>query len=1168
MFIELHSRSAFSFLEGTALPEDLIAACAQLQMPAMALLDRDGVYGAPRFYMAAKKAGIKAHLGAEVSCDIVGLTNFRIDEFKTPSSGEIFNSKIRKSVNPTIHNSAITSCRLPLLVSSRAGYQNLCRLITKMKLRSKKGEGSVGEDELQEHAAGLICLTGGDDGPLATALSRGGMEEARRSVGCLTGLFGHGNVYVELQRHFHREQEARNRAAIEIARSLQLPLLATNGVCYAAPPERELCDVFTAIRNHCTLATAGRLLARNSERHVKSPQQMQQLFADLPEALANTVELSSRLEFTLEHLGYEFPRYPVPEGETITSFLRERTREGFQQRYGRADAGLKGRAQRQIERELALIEKLKLAGYFLIVWDLVRFCREQNILVQGRGSAANSAVCYSLGITAVDPIGMELLFERFLSEERGEWPDIDLDLPSGDQRERVIQYLYKRYGERGAAMTANVITYRNRMAGREMGKALGFDPETLDKVSTAVSTWEYRDSHDRLDHRFHDAGLDLRHPRLRKYFELCEAVQDLPRHLGQHSGGMVICQGQLDSVVPLEPASMPGRVVVQWDKEDCADLGIVKVDLLGLGMMAVLEDSIALIRDHYGEEVDLAHLPADDPTVYSTLQRADTIGMFQVESRAQMSCLPRLRPKKFYDIVVQVAIIRPGPIVGQMVNPFLQRRMGREEITYAHPSLEPVLKRTLGVPLFQEQLLRMAMVVAGFSGGEAEDLRRAMGFKRSEKRMKEIESKLRAGMERNGISREAQEQIVLSITSFALYGFPESHAASFALIAYASAYLKCHYLAAFTAALLNNQPMGFYRPATIVTDAQRHGLKMFPIDVMKSEWECTVVKAVVGRSSLVVGQKRSQDNIPEDDAEPAAERRENVAHGVSRGTGMTENKAPEGRKKLNLLNNFISGGRVAPRTPDRTALSSAGGTPALRLGLRYVRGLREEAARAIVHQRNLAPFTSIDDLVHRVPELRKDELHTLAEIGALNSVSSFQFSVPGLHRRDALWQIERSVRRSGPLLDELSEPDSGSPLTPMNPEERLVADFRGTGLTVGPHPMAYHRARMDAIGVRKASDLAALPNGKYLRIGGCVIARQRPGTAKGFVFLSLEDETGVANAIIMPDLFQKNRLLVTSEQFLMVEGILQNQDNVVSVKARRVMPLSITRAETSSHDFH
>jgi error-prone DNA polymerase len=1148
MFIELHSRSAFSFLEGASLPEDLIATCSHLQMPAMALLDRDGVYGAPRFYMAAKKAKIKAHMGAELTSDF------------SPQSH-------RDTEKKMIWNSSASLClcgrfRLPLLVSSRAGYQNLCRLITKMKLRSQKGEGAVRKEELEEHAAGLICLTGGDDSPLVNALLQGGMGAARRSVECLTGIFGHGNVYVELQRHFHRQQEARNRAAIEIARSLHLPLLATNGVCYATPQERELCDVFTAIRNHKTLATAGRLLARNSERHVKSPQQMQQLFADLPEAVANTVELSSRLEFTLEALGYEFPKYPVPDGETMMSFLRERTREGVQKRYGRSDGSLKSRAQQQIERELALIEKLKLPGYFLIVWDLVRFCRDENILVQGRGSAANSAVCYSLGITAVDPIGMELLFERFLSEERGEWPDIDLDLPSGDQRERVIQYLYKRYGERGAAMTANVITYRNRMAGREMGKALGFDPETLDKVSTAVSTWEYRDAHDQLDHRFHDAGLDLRHPRLRKYFELCEAVQDLPRHLGQHSGGMVICQGQLDSVVPLEPASMPGRVVVQWDKEDCADLGIIKVDLLGLGMMAALEDSITLIRDHYGEEVDLAHLPADDPTVYATLQKADTIGMFQVESRAQMSCLPRLRPKKFYDIVVQVAIIRPGPIMGQMVNPFLQRRMGREDVTYPHPSLEPVLKRTLGVPLFQEQLLRMAMVVADFNGGEAEDLRRAMGFKRSEKRMKEIETKLRAGMERNGISREAQEQIVLSITSFALYGFPESHAASFALIAYASAYLKCHYLAAFTAALLNNQPMGFYRPATIVKDAQRHGLKIFPINVMKSEWECLVV----GHSSLAVGQ--------EDAGAIAAERRENKAHGVSRGSGAEEDKAPEVRKK--------------PPSPDggQDAHRTAGGTPALRIGLRYVRGLREDAARAIVHQRNLAPFASIHDLIHRVPELRKDELNTLAEIGALNSIGASprrhgdtendkgDFSVAPclrggtLHRRDALWQIERSVRHSGPLLDELPEPDAKSPLHPMNPEERLVADFRGTGMTVGPHPMAYHRERMDAIGVRKAIDLAGIPNGKHVRVGGCVIARQRPGTAKGFVFLSLEDETGVANAIIMPDLFQKNRLLVTSEQFLMVEGVLQNQDNVISVKAQRVMPLSITRAETSSHDFY
>jgi error-prone DNA polymerase len=1076
MYIEHHARSAFSFLEGASLPEEFAAVCAQLKLPAMALLDTDGVYGAPRFHLAAQKTKIKAHIGAEVTTQPKKISDFRfqIEDLHPNGASSICNLK------SAIYN----SFRIPLLVSTRAGYQNLCRLITRMKLRAKKGEGAVCTEELEEHAPGLICLTGGAEGPLAAALQQGGIDEARRQVDQLIGIFGHKNVYVELQRHFQREEEFRNRAAITIARSLNLPLLATNGVCYATAKARELCDAFTAIRHHRTLSTAGRLLARNSERFLKSAQEMQQLFADLPEAIANTLELSSRLEFSLNDLGYEFPRYPVPEGETMNSFLHDRSWEGFQQRYGRAKPDMQTRARLQIEKELKLIEKLKLAGYFLIVWDLIRFCREQNILVQGRGSAANSAVCYSLGITAVDAVSMELLFERFLSEERGEWPDIDLDLPSGDEREKVIQYVYKRYGERGAAMTANVITYRNRMAAREMGKALGFDPETLQKISAAVATWEFRDENDALDRRFRDAGLDLNHPRLRKYYELCLAVQDMPRHLGQHSGGMVICQGQLDSVVPLEPASMPGRVVVQWDKEDCADMGIIKVDLLGLGMMAVLKDSIELIRDHYHEEVDLAHLPPDDPPVYSALQQADTIGLFQVESRAQMASLPRLRPQRFYDIVVQVAIIRPGPIVGQMVNPFIQRRQGREAVTYPHPSLEPVLKRTLGVPLFQEQLLRLAMIAANFTGGEAEELRRAMGFKRSQARMKEIEAKLRSGMTQNKIPSKAQEEIILSITSFALYGFPESHAASFALIAYASAYLKCHYLAAFTAALLNNQPMGFYSPATLVKDAQRHGLKMLPVDVTCSDWKC--------------------------------------------------------------------------------ALELNGVAPALRLGLRYVRGLREEAAQALVRERARAPFTSIHDLTRRVPELRKDELTTLAEIGALNSIQS----KISLHRRDALWQVERAVRHSGPLLENHPEPDSPSPLQPMNHEERLVADFHGTGLTVGPHPMAYRRDWLNAMGIRRASELRDIPSGKRLRIGGCVITRQRPGTAKGFVFISLEDETGVANAIITPDLFHRNRLLLASEKFLAIEGILQNQDNVISVKAERVQPLFVTKAETVSHDFY
>jgi error-prone DNA polymerase len=1099
MYVELHSRSAFSFLEGASIPEELIAVCANLGMPAMALLDRDGVYGSPRFHLAAKKPGIKAHIGAEVNLSPLFL-----------------NKGVSRTILFPNHQLQFEQCRartprLSVLAASRAGYQNLCRLITKMKLRvgCKQGASALDQDFI-EHADGLICLTGGEEGPLAAALAQGGPAAAFAAVKRLTEIFSRTNVYIELQRHFHREEEYRNRVAIEIAEALQLPLLATNGVNYAAPRERELADAFTALAHHRTLADAGRLLARNAERHLKSPAAMQALFADFPEAIANTLELSSRLEFTLNDLGYEFPRYPVPEGESMMSFLRERARVGMQNRYGRADAELKKRARQQIERELDLIEKLKLAGYFLIVWDLVRFCREQKILAQGRGSAANSAVCYSLGITAVDPIGMELLFERFLSEERGEWPDIDLDLPSGDERERVIQYVYQRYGQRGAAMTANVITYRNRMAAREMGKAMGFDPDTLKRISAAVATWEFKDENDALDRRLRDAGLDLGHPRIHKYFQLCLAAQDLPRHLGQHSGGMVICEGRLDTVVPLEPASMPGRVVVQWDKEDCADMGVIKVDLLGLGMMAALKDSLELIRNHYNEEVDLAHLPAGDPAVYSTLQKADTVGMFQIESRAQMACLPRLKPVRFYDIVVQVAIIRPGPIVGNMVNPFLKRRQGREAVTYPHPSLETVLGRTLGVPLFQEQLLRMAMIAANFTGGEAEELRRAMGFKRSEAKMKPIEEKLRAGMTRNGILGETQEQIIQSITSFALYGFPESHAASFALIAYASAYLKCHYLAAFTAALLNNQPMGFYHPATIVKDAQRHGLTVLPMDVTRSDWKCSLEAEASGRR-------------------------------------------PEANQ-----------GCVVP--------GRAG--PAVRLGLKYARGLREPAGQALVRERSLAPLASVQDLARRVPELRKDELTTLAEIGALNAVASRQGSGDSkvskikLHRRDALWQVERAMRWSGPLLDELPEIGGESPLAPMTDEERLIADFRATGLTVGPHPMQYRRAEMKQMGIYRACDLAHLPNGRRLRIGGCVIARQRPGTAKGMLFMSLEDETGIANAIFAPALLQKNRVLLISERFLMIEGILQNQDNVIHIRAEKVSPLQVTQAATVSHDFH
>ncbi len=1034
MYVELHARSAFSFLQGASLPEELIAVAATWQQPALALLDTDGVYGAPRFHLAAKKVGVVAHIGAEITCT--------------------------------------DGARYPLLVKSRAGYQNLCRLITRMKLRTEKHpkpgqEAAATPDELSEFSDGLICLTGGDDGPLAVALKNG---EGRQTFERIINTFGRPNVYAELQRHFDREEEARNQAVVDLARSLRIPLIATNGVRYATVAQRRILDVFTCLHHKVTLATAGQLLASNSERGLKSPAEMARLFADLPEAIANTQGVSSRLNFTLSDLGYQFPDYPVPPGETQNSFLRRRTDEGARRRY-RPYHDL---ARTQIERELALIEKLKLAGYFLIVWDIVNFCRDQGILVQGRGSAANSAVCYALGITAVDPVAMELLFERFLSEERGEWPDIDLDLPSGDRRERVIQHVYQCYGKLGAAMTANVITYRGRSAAREVGKVLGFEVETLNTLSSLVPIWGWQDPENTAGKQFREAGLDIDNPRIRKFLELVMSIQDLPRHLGQHSGGMVICQGQLDSVVPLEPASRPGRVVVQWDKEDCADMGLIKVDLLGLGMMAALEECLVLIRDHWGEEIDLGRLPADDPAVYAGLQKADTIGLFQVESRAQQASLPRMKPVKFYDLVVQVAIIRPGPIVGKMVHPYLARRQGREKVECLHPLLEPVLRRTLGVPLFQEQLLRMAMVVAGFTGGEAEELRRALGFKRSKERMRDIEVKLREGMTRNGIAGGVQDTIVQSITAFALYGFPESHAASFALLAYASAYLKCHYLAAFTAALLNNQPMGFYHPAVLIKDAQRHGLRVLPIDVTRSEWNCTL-----------------------------------------------ENRQ-------------------------------------LRMGLRYVKGLRAEAGAAIVQAR---PFADIDDLARRVPELRKDEMAKLAETGALNPLKA-------AHRREALWKSGRATRPTGPLLEQVPETEPASPLLQMTTEERLAADYRGTGLTVGRHPMAYRRAEMHALGVTPARDLSRVASGGLVRIAGSVVVRQRPGTAKGIVFLTLEDETGISNAVVMPDLFESQRLLLVSEPWLLIEGVLQNVDTVIHVLARRVTPIPNGTPGSPSHNFH
>ena len=1051
-YVELHACSAFSFLRGGSFPEQLGETAAELEMPAMALLDHNGVYGAQRFSVAAREHNVQPIVGCELSID----------------DGSV----------------------LPVLVENRTGYKNLCELLTQSHLRSEKGKCAVRWNELSKFAEGLVALFNASFANCRASVSdadfsRRFTETPYKPIKILIDTFGRENVFVELQRHFIRGEERVNRELIHLAGAYRLELLATNGVKYAKPYGREVLDVFTCIREHTYLDAAGKLLAQNAECHLKSDRQMRKIFADLPQAIENTSLLAERLTFSLEKLGYEFPEYPVPAGHTMDSFLRTIVWFGAQQRY----AAISTKVKRQLEEELALITKLGFPGYFLIVWDIVNFCREHNIMVQGRGSAANSAVCYCLGITPVDPVENHLVFERFLNESRKGWPDIDLDLPSGDRREAVIQEIYRRYGKHGAAMTANVISYRGRSAAREIGKALNFAPSIIDRFSHLFASGDFPHTLE-LESQIEQAGLPKDHPRMPAFIRLYRAIYGLPRHLGQHSGGMIICQNKLSSFVPLENASMPGRVVAQWDKDDCEDLGIVKVDLLGLGMMSVMQDAFELCRER-GRPLDLAHIPTNDKKTFEIMQKADTIGVFQIESRAQMATLPRMKPECFYDVVIEVAIIRPGPIQGDMVHPYLARRAGRESPTYFDPRLEPVLKRTLGVPLFQEQMLKIAMVMADFSGDEAEELRRALSFHRSEERMNKVCAKLRTAMERKGVPPDKIEKIVQSISSFALYGFPESHAISFAILAYGSAYLKVHRAPEFYASLLNNQPMGFYTPATIVKDAQRHGLKIKPVCVSQSDWRCTVV----------------DDNT-------------------------------------------------------------------VRLGFCVVNGLRQEHADELVRQREAQQFDSLDDFKRRVP-FSKDELRTFAELGALNCFAE--------HRRAAMWDVEETLHddllaknvvkalaaASACLSDSTFDTNAAttSPLAPMTLPERVKADYETMNLTTGPHPMKLLRESLPNIW--RAIDLSYARHGSIIQIAGNVICRQRPGTAKGFVFISLEDETGVSNAIVEPDLFEHFRLVITEEAFLLIEGEVQNSNNVVLIKARQIRPLTHEQLVGSeSHDFH
>ncbi len=1030
-FAELHAHSAFSFLLGASQPETLVRRAAELGYETIAITDRAGFYGSARAHHAAKECGVRAVVGSVL--DLPDGTRF------------------------------------PVLCASRDGYRTLSRHLTDRHLLPGEDHG------FSPTGNHLIALTGDRDGPLCRPLLANDRQGALLAAERLIRLFGRGNVYVEINRHGLRDDGRLNRQLVDLAAHLRLPLLASNAPLHATRGDRRLADAFACLRHHLPLDRAGRLLAPNGERHLKSPREMAALFSDLPEAVGNTLRLADRIGFTLENLDYRFPDFPDGRGNPLslteqTTLLRRHTYAGASRRYGICSEQVKN----QLEHELAMIHRLGFPGYFLIVHDLVEFARGRGILCQGRGSAANSVVCYALGITAVDPVGSGLLFERFLSENRKIWPDIDIDFPSGERREEVIQHVFKKYGARNAAMTANVITYRPKSAFREMSKVLGFPPSVAERFSGSASSSEGG----RAAFEERVAGiLPPSHPRLPALCHLYHAVLGMPRHLGQHSGGMIVCDHGLDAVVPLQPATMPGRTVVQWDKDDCEDMGMVKIDLLGLGMLAALEHALE-IRSRLGQPLDLATIPMDDPAVFEMLSRADTIGTFQVESRAQMATLPIMRPRTFYDLAIQVAIIRPGPIVGDLVHPYLNRRNGREKIDCIHPACEEILARTLGVPLFQEQVLRMAMAVAGFSGAEADELRRAMAFKRSDDRMENVTAKLRLRMGERGVAAEVQEKIVASIGSFALYGFPESHAISFALIAYASCWLKVHHPAEFYAGLINHQPMGFYSVNTLLQDAQRHGIRIRPVSCIRSG-------------------------------------------------------------ELTEVENAVT----------------------LRLGLHRVKGLSAATRGRITGEREKSAFSSVEDFLARVRPSTKEK-RALAQAGALNGLPEIG------HRREALWQIEL------PLHDDLllpRHPVRQGVLQLMSPAERLTADFATQGASTGPHPMFLWREKSGTPNTLRALDLQNLPHGIPVTVAGMAICRQRPGTANGHCFISLEDETGIANLFVPKTKFHRLRGVITSEPFLRVEGILQRSEgDQPTVYVFHIEPLSGIEPEhaAQSHDFH
>ncbi|MCB2229071.1 error-prone DNA polymerase [bacterium] len=1029
-YIELHCHSNFSFLDGADHPEALIVQAARLGYPALALTDHNGLYGVVRFHQAAKAAGIKAIIGSELT-----LENDR---------------------------------HLIVLVENEQGYANLSQMLSEAQLAGKKGEAKISYAMLERYHTGLIALSGCVNGEIPSLVIHGRRGEAAARARYYQNLFGRERFYLELQHHNLPVHEFLCTRLAELGQELDIPLVATNDVHYAVPDGRRLGDVLACIKYHTTLDEAGEILYPNAERYLKSADVMIRKFERFPGAIANTVRIAERCAFSMDSLQPDLPDFEVPSGETVFSYLRKLTYAGARSRYAR----LNDKVVRQLQHELRIIRKLDFAGYFLIVWDIARFCRENGILSQGRGSAANSAVCYCLGITAVDPIRLELLFERFLSEHRREPPDIDIDI-ANNRREEVIQYVYNKYGRRHASMVCEVISYRGRSAVRDVGKALGFSPSEVNRLSKHLDSYSPADE---IKGRLQEAGINLNDRRVGLLIELCAQIRKFPRHLGIHVGGMIITKTPLSQLVPVENATMPDRSVIQWDKDDAEDMGLVKIDLLGLGMLSLIDLAFRLIEKHHGLTIDPAKLTYDDPKVYELLCTADTVGVFQVESRAQMNTLPRHRPDCFYDLVVEVALIRPGPIQGDMVHPYLRRRNGEEPVTYPHPKLKKILERTLGVPLFQEQGMQVAVAAAGFTPSQADELRRAMGHKRSRERMEDLSTKLIAGMVARGIDEESAWRIFHQLAAFADFGFTESHAASFALLVYVSAYLKVYFPAEFYCSLLNAQPMGFYTPSTIVYEAQRRGVEILGVDVSRSVWDCTIENGAV------------------------------------------------------------------------------------RLGFRYVKSLGPAAQEIIEEALEAGAFRSIEDFVFRT-ELDRDALEQIAMIGG--------FDCFGTTRRQALWKVLSLINRSAEELQISFIEDGDRRLSPMETLERLAADFKGMSLSNGPHPMTLIRDRLRRKRVFSAGELSGLPNNKLTIVAGVVVIRQRPMTAKGFVFITLEDETGFSNIVVKPNVMKRFRRIIIFSRALIVRGTLEKKDGVINVIGHQFYPLEFERREVQvkSRDF-